>query len=190
MAIILKSTLKTASWWLSILLYISTALLLIAILTYFILTFYQEKTAVILGDLEAILAKERTAEEIRIEEKLFGWERKVDNFAFLVGLRQINLPFFNLVEGLTHPKVRWLELDLKTSELKVFLSGKTENFKTLEHQFSILRQEELIKEIAILEIIDVGGGVYFEIKLLLDPNLFKQEIIRPVGFPLIKDIRD
>jgi len=165
---------ERAPVWQNILLYFSFGLLLIAVLAYFILDIHLNRTETALKNLEETLAKEKTAEEIALEKKVFGYQRKIEDFSKLIDRHLFSSKFFEFIEKNSHPQIWFSNLDLNPRQGEVRLTGETENFVVLYQQLQILRANPLVKNLDLVKIaIGKEGRVNFDLNLDLDPGLFK-----------------
>jgi len=75
---------KKLPLWQDILFYISIALLLVTILSYFILAHFLKNSEKVLQDLDQRLAWEKTAEELSLEKEVISWQKKTEDFKKLI----------------------------------------------------------------------------------------------------------
>jgi len=158
----------------NLLFYLSLILFIFSLATSFFLDYCQKKNFDILEEIEMILIKEKTKEEIRIEQKMLGVKKKIEDFSFLLSSHKKNTNFFKFLEKTTHPRILFHDLILETEEGKVNLSGKTENLKILGQQLLIFNREQFIEKAELLNTkIGKEGGIEFSIELSLNPEIFK-----------------
>ncbi|MFC1663726.1 hypothetical protein ACFL0A_01225 [Patescibacteria group bacterium] len=170
--IIPKST-KKSPFWFDALFYFSIALLLISLSSFFILNHLEKKASEEFQDLENLLAKEKTSEEIATEKDVFKYQRKIDDFSVLIDLHQSPLNFFSILENNCHPKVQFTNFALDSKLLTATLYGKTESFNTLGQQISIFEEESLIKDVVLSQLsIGKKGGTDFVLNFSLNPETF------------------
>jgi len=171
--IIPKSEAKLPAWQ-NIFLYFSFGLLLMVVLAYFILDIYLDRAETTLKNLEETLAKEKTAEEIALEEEVFGYQRKIGDFSKLINQHLFSSKFFEFIEKNSHPQVWFSRLDLNTREGRAKLTGEAGNFVVLHQQLQILRTNSSVKNLDLVGIaIGKEGRVNFGLNLDLYPSLFK-----------------
>jgi hypothetical protein len=161
-------------FWQNLLFYFSFSLLLMVLLSYFILGSYLKKAEITLNDLKETLAKEKTAEEITLEEKITGYQRKIEDFSKLIDQRFLSSKFFEFIEKNSHPQVWFSKLDLDSVNGKAKLTGEAENFLVLHQQLQIFRKDPLVKNLDLVKItIGREGRVNFDLNLEFQPALFK-----------------
>jgi len=165
---------KKLPLWQDILFYLSIALLLVTILSYFILAHFLKNSEKVLQDLDQRLAWEKTAEELSLEKEVISWQKKIEVFKKLIKEHIKSSSFFDFLEKTTHPGVFFSKVDLKPIESKAILYGQTKNFYFLSQQISILKLKEEIKDLNLSSVsIGKEGKVDFTLNLSLDPQLFK-----------------
>ena len=159
----------------NILFYFAIGLLLLSIGAYFVLGYFVKKSELTLQDLEETLAREKTEEEAVLEEEVFGYERKVEDFSALIGQHTYASGFFNFFESPCHPKVWFSKINLDTTNHRLIVSGKADTFLILDQQLLIFQQEELIEETILIKL-SVGneGLVNFTFDLTFNPMIVKK----------------
>ena len=172
---IIPKPVRKASPLQNILFYFAIGLLLLSISAYFVLGYFIKKSELTLQDLEETLAREKTEEEIILEQEVFGYKRKVEDFSTLISQHTYASRFFNFFENLCHPKVWFSKINLDMTNHRLLVSGKTDTFLILDQQLLIFRQEELIKE-TILTKLSIGneGLVNFTFDLTFNPIIVKK----------------
>jgi hypothetical protein len=166
---------KRVPLWQNVLFYFSIILLLASITYYFILDSSLQASEAENQRLEEELAKGKTPEEIALEEEVFGYEKKIQDFSVLVEGHTYPSKFFTFFEGLCHPSVWFSQSELVLGEdYELSLSGEADNFITLGQQLFIFQQEELIQEVELAKLsLNVGGRVDFSFYLILDHSIIK-----------------
>jgi len=153
---------------------LSLILLVILVLSYFALGYFQKKSAVALKNIENIISQEETSEVGALKKKVFGYQEKIEAVSSLLASHQTSRNFFTRLEDLTLPEVFFSELDLDVGQSRASLSGKTENFESLSQQLSIFRNGEFVKEVNLRKIsIGKEGKVEFTIDISFDSQMFK-----------------
>ena len=157
-----------------ILFVLSLVLLIFSLIAFFALSYYQKRDLKTLEDLEEILTKEKTKEEITLEQKVLEAKEKIEKISLLLPSHKESSNFFSFLEKVTHPKVFFSNLELKPEKGRVELQGKAEDFKILGQQLSFFKEEELIEKSELLKAgIGKEGGIEFSINLSLKPEIFK-----------------
>jgi len=171
--IIPKPVSKPSSWFNS-LFYFSVVLLFIAILSIFLLNQFQKKAVLTLKNLEVLLTQIKTQERINLEKELIGYQKKIEDFSFLLQGHSLDSKLFGFLENITHPKVYFSSLNFNSDEKKVILNGETESFQTLGQQLLIFKAEPLVKEVNLSKIsIGREGKIDFAFSFSFSPEIFK-----------------
>lgn len=171
---IIPKTAAKLPLWQNILFYFSLVLLSVAVLAYFILVFSLKKAETTSENLEEILAKEKTVEEVVLEKEVFDYQKKIKDFSKLINLHLFSSNFFEFIEKNTHPQIWFSKLDLNPRKGEASLSGEAENFTVLHQQLQIFRADPKVLNLNLVKIaIGKEGGVDFGLNLGLDPSLFK-----------------
>jgi len=160
--------------WQKILFYLSLLLPLVMVLAYFILDFSHERAEATLRDLEELLIREKTPEEIALEEKVFGYQRRIEDFSRLIYHHIYPSNFFEFIKKNTHPQVWFPRVDLDPVRGDVRLAAETANFITLDQQLQIFEAHPKVLNLTLTEFgIGEGGRINFGLHLELDPGLFR-----------------
>lgn len=160
--------------WQQILFYLSLALLGGSLVSSVILTQIVKGLGTRLGEIEEILTKEKTPEEIALEERVFDYQKKIDDFTFLVERHKHPSKFLKFFESICHPKVWFYKFNLSLKNQELVASGEAENFSVLGQQLSILQQKEEIKKAELTQVsISREGKVNFTISFSFDPKILK-----------------
>jgi len=162
--------------WLKIALSLFVALLLIALLSYLALFFYQNRLSKELALLENQL--ERTEEEEELERRVLLYQQKIADYGILLAEHQLKyqlpLKIFEFLEKNTHPDIWFSEFNLDSENNIVRVSGYTNNFETLSQQMFILQKQETLKSIDLSNVsINREKGIEFEFTLIFDPKIIK-----------------
>lgn len=157
----------------NILFYLSLILLIIFALSYFVLGYFQKKSAKTLQDIEDIISQKETSAKA-LKEKIFGYQEKIEVVASLLTSHQLSRNFFTRLEDLSCPKVFFSNLDLDVGKSQASLSGQTESFEALGQQLLIFKKGEFIKDVNLTKVsIGKEGEIEFSIELSFDPQMFK-----------------
>jgi len=162
---------KTPIW--SIILGIfSVVLILVMMGSYFYLDRAAEKIA------QKIQFKKQSSTATPLESDLESNLNLIGNRINLFGELLLNHrdsgKIFNLMESICLPNVQFSNFNFDSDQGTVSLSGKTDNFISLEQQLTVLRQEPLIKKVTLSNMSTVKeGGVSFSLSLIIDPKVFK-----------------
>lgn len=141
-------------------------------ITYFILFAYQKKLDKEKTELEASLA--RTVSEQELEEKIFGYQQKINDFGALLNTHGAAANIFNFLEKNCHPRVQFSGLSLDVNGRTAAVSGQAESYEVLGQQIFILKKQALVKKINLSGIsVSREGKVDFAFQLTFDPELFR-----------------
>jgi hypothetical protein len=171
--IIPKPPVKAPSWQ-NILFYFSIALLITSVFSYFGLDYLLKKNKIVYQELEEALAREKTAEETALENRVFGYQKRINDFSKLINKHLYASKVFPLLESVCHPKVWFSDFDFSLKDYMVVVSGEAESFSALGQQLMIFEKEPLIKETNLSQLsLGAEGGITFTINLSLSPGAFK-----------------
>jgi hypothetical protein len=161
----------------NILFYFSLILLIASIASYFILDNLQQKTVKTIESLDAELAIADASPEAATKKIIQDYEKKINDFSFLLAAHKYNSQVFPLIESLTHPKVVFSNFSQDSDKRTIVLSGVTDSFQTLGQQLFIFKNGEFIEEVKLSNIaFKEDGRISFGFDLVLDPKIFiKQE---------------
>ncbi len=158
--------------WTKVILYVCLAIIIVFFLSYFFLTSSKRKLEADLIELKTKL--ERIPEERILEDEVFKYQRKIEDFAVLLNLHQLPLNFFILLEENTHPEIWFFEFELSLENNSLVLLGQAGNFEILGQQMLIFQKQESIKNMNLSNVsIDKQGKIEFELQLTFDPKIFK-----------------
>ncbi len=163
---------EKVSVWFNVLFYISIGLLISAILSYFLLDYFQRNTNQVLKEIKTSLLVSRTPKEQELERSIVQYQRKIDDFVLIFNQHQTNSDFFTFLEEITHPNVVFSQFNLTKPSL--LLSGTAENFVVLGQQLLIFQKNSKISK-TNLSTISLGkeGEVEFTFTLSLSPEIFE-----------------
>ncbi|MDP3991241.1 MAG: hypothetical protein Q8P63_03030 [Candidatus Nealsonbacteria bacterium] len=171
--IIPKPPKKTAKWQI-IILYAVLGLLVVVVLGYGSLFYFENKGSKEMADLEERASKFGTPEEKNLEEQVLSDKVKLNDFAGLLESHNKNSKFFAFLEENSHPKVWFTDLKLDSSKAEAVLAGEAPNFKIFGQQMLIFENNELVESTAISKLtINDEGKAEFAVSLMLNPGIFK-----------------
>lgn len=152
----------------NVLFYISIALLVLTLGSWLYLNYRYSKDLERLGELKQQLTKEKTREQIRLEQKVLSTKKKIRVFSDLVSSHQRPSKFLEFLEQNIHPQVVLTELNLKPLSKQIQIEGSAKGFKFLQQQLELFRKKEPVKEVRLLEIkVGKKGGLRFSITINL-----------------------
>lgn len=171
-------------WWVDVILYFVIALLLAVIICYLIFNIkisFQERQ---LKKLEEEIAATNTGRQKEIEEEVFGYQRKISDFASLFTAHKSILNFFGLLEELTLPNVWFYNFDIDSKENRINVTGEAESMAVLARQIEILEENEFIDDISTLNFEAKANQIKFALTILLNHQIFvpvekAEEVVPP-----------
>ncbi len=172
MAIEISSKTKIKSpIWAIILGVLCLILLLASIASYFYLGILTKRIRQEIQDKEKALIA--TSSEKALEDNLNLAKNKIDNFADLLLEHHNSVNVLTFLENICLPNIQFLNFDFDAGKNTVSISGKADNFITLEQQIDILKKESLAKKIEVSGVsIGEEGGANFDFLLTFDPKIF------------------
>jgi len=171
---IIPKKIKKAPEWYNLGFYIAAALLIVVVLGYAILFYFENRALNNLQDLEERISQVGTQEEKNMEVEVLLAKKRISDFAELLQSHKKSSNFFTLLEETSHPKVWLTEVDLYPEKAEVLVSGKTLNFQTLGQQLFIFQDQESINQVELANLlIGEGGETEFSFYFYLDPQVFK-----------------
>lgn len=170
---IIPKPIKKPPLWLNILLYFSILSIIGVIGAYLLLGYFIEDNQQILKEKKGTLNQLRTDERRELEKEVFKYQRKIEDFTFLMNQRKNNSNFFSFFEEIIHPQVWISEMDLDVLSAQVRISGETEK-TALGQQLLIFRENKQILDIKLSNLrAKEEETVSFNISFSLDPAIFK-----------------
>lgn len=169
---IVPKPLRKEPVWLNILFYISIGLLISAILSYFLLDYFQKTTSKTLEEIKESFLIFRTPEQQELERNILQYQKKIDDFALIFKQQRANSSFFPFLEEITHPQVVFSNFDLNGTSVR--LSGEAENFVVLDQQLSIFRKNPNISDTNLSQVsLGNEGKVSFSFNFSISPKIFE-----------------
>ena len=162
---------------LDILLYFSLAFLFFSIVSYFLLDHFFKQTQEEIKVREPVLASlinetKIAPEKLALRREFLSYQKKINDFNFLMNQRLENLRFFENFETIIHPYVWFSEINLNSRERMVVLSGQAQSFEVLEQQFLVLKDQNWLKNISLGSVsIAEGGKIDFNLSFSFDLSL-------------------
>lgn len=122
---------------------------------------------------EEELANIRKERDIDFERRMVKDFRKLFEVNSLLQDHKTVVPVFSYIESSTHPKVVFQKFELDVSSKTLNLSGITDDTMAFTIQSEVFNRAAEIKNSEITNL-NVGQGIVnFNVKLTLDPSLFK-----------------
>ncbi len=133
--------------WVTMLLIIDIMMLLALGGTYFYFYYSSNQKESQIEEVEKKLVK--TAKEEILEAKLVRVSQATSDFSRLLGGHDKTVQLFSFLEGVSHPRVWFTELEFQSEGNHISLQGKASSFSVVGEQVEVLRNNNLIKEIKI-----------------------------------------
>ncbi len=159
--------------WLNILYWLSIILLIVSVVGFFFvkkqISSLEEKSEEVSRQINEVAEEE----ERNLEKELFAVSRKIKNFLELFEKYKSTTEFFNFLKSSSHPKIRFLTLNLNSENYTVNLEGEAENFQVLGEQFLVLNENENVKDLRLSNTsLNREGKVRFNLSFVLSEELF------------------
>jgi hypothetical protein len=170
--------LKTKNFlWVNAILYFSIALLAGTIICFFI---FSAKISSLQGKLaedQKLTASMGTPAQKDLEKKVFDYQKKIDDFATILGNHKIASNIYSLFEKLTLPNVWFYSISVNNDTGTIQLSGETETKEILAQQISIFEASEFISNVTNLSSgIAESGRLKFNLSLNLAPSIYATHV--------------
>lgn len=170
---IIPKLVKKAPLLQTVLFYSSIAILMIAIIVYFILGIFLKKSSENIAILENELKKDKTAEEKNLEDRVLGYQEKIKDFSKLIEDYQQTSEIFYFIQKLVHPRVWFSEVEFNRNDGQILVGGSAESFETLGQQFLIFKNNSLVKDVSLANIlIKPDGKIDFTLRFRFDSQIF------------------
>jgi len=158
----------------SILFYLSLILLILTVAGYIGLYSINDRKGQELEELRNVLDNQETRELRILKEELKEYQGKVNDLSFLLSSYREPLKFLEFLEGVTHPKVRWVNMSIDLAEGGVSISGEADSLTTLIQQVLILEADPRIEDFMLSGFtLKESGAAGFSVDFTLTPQLFK-----------------
>ena len=171
---IIPKPIKRTPKWHAIALCAALGLIVLLVLGYALLFYFEGKAQSTLNDLEEKIAQVGTKEEKKIETQLLLQRKTINDFAKLFQDHKKASAFFEFIENNCHPKVWFTELTLSPEDAQANLSGQTVNFQTLGQQILIFQEHDSVESVQLNSLtINDEGETEFTLSLPLNSQMFK-----------------
>jgi len=115
---------------------------------------------------QGVLAQGKTPEEVRLEQSVFRYRDKFNDFAYLAVTRTDVRPVFEFLESYTHPQVVFTTLNGEPKLATLKLVGATRDFRTLQEQMAIFQNREELVGVTLSNIVlGERGQVVFQLDM-------------------------
>jgi len=152
-------------------LFAGSILFLLAVIGgFFLLIQLQGKAQKELERVQGVLAQGKSSDEIRLEQSVFRYKDKFNDFAQLAAKRNDARPVFKFLESYTHPRVTFTTFNLEPTLGALKLVGSTQDFRTLQEQMIIFQNREELSGLTLSNIVlGERGQVVFELEMGFQP---------------------
>lgn len=133
---------------------------------FFLMLQLQGKAQKELERIQGVLAQGKTPEEARLEQSVFRYKDKFNDFAKLVAERDDVRPVFAFLEAYTHPQVVFTTLTLEPKLATLKLVGATQDFRTLQEQMVMFQNRAELTGLNLSNIVlGERGQVVFQLEM-------------------------
>lgn len=151
----------------------SCAFLIIVLFCYFIilLKIYLQENQI--ATLQGDASNYTTDEQKTYEKKFSDYRKKIADFASVIDNHRISSNMFTFLEEKTLDTVWFYNFDLSENTAELNLSGEAENGEVFSKQVGIFEKSSYVKSVSVLDSrISSSGGLFFILKISLDPKIF------------------
>ena len=161
----------------------SLIILIAAVLSFFIFSYYIEEENKKITDLENKITKQKQDNK-ELESRLQAKKKLIDDFSIVLNQHKLTNQAFAVIEKITHPEVFFAEFSIEPENYQISLSAITTNFQTLGEQMIIFKNNNEIADFDLLNIslltervsegrmIKGEGYVQFDLDIFLSPQVF------------------
>jgi hypothetical protein len=111
-------------------------------------------------------------------DQIFTLERRINNIRALLNAHVFLSNVFRLLEGDTHPKVRFSNFSVSAATNKIDLSGETESYAVLARQIAIFEGNPQVENVEFGGLSFSGNLLGFKMTIIFRPSLLQ---IRPAA---------
>lgn len=160
-------------WWLDVIFYFVTSLLIAVVFCYLIFVAKIAMQNKAIKDIDVKFQEVGTQQQKDYEKSVIFYQKKIVDFAGLIKNHQLASAIFGFMEKETLPNVWFNSFALNRKEATVNLSGSADNVDVLSRQTALLEKNEYIKKIGVLNTqANATGGIKFNLNIALDPKIF------------------
>lgn len=122
---------------------------------------------------EVSLATVGTDEQKEMEKQIFDYQKKINDYAILIGDHRIFSNILSYLEQNTLPSVWFLRFNMEGKDANIILSGETESVEILSRQISVFEESQYLTKITVLSsTLGDNNKINFNLALSLDPKIF------------------
>ncbi|MFY9457689.1 MAG: hypothetical protein WAP23_02045 [Candidatus Spechtbacterales bacterium] len=149
-------------------------ILILVFVIYGALVFYE---GILRGEASDIQAKIKNFEKHRDADKenaVLAFDAKLTKLSSILDNHIYSSGLFAFIEGITHPKVQFINFSFSADEGKLTLNGITESYETFGEQIIALELDEKLRDIVILDVkLQKTGQVEFSIAFKADESIYR-----------------
>jgi len=162
--------------WLNFLFWLSLLLGFCVIGSYFYLRYQISALEKKENSLETQISElERKIDEDLKKEGVAEISEKIKYFSKLLKEQKTPSKVFEFLKSVTHPRVQITSLNLDVKNYKMSLEAVTDNFQTLAEQILVLRENQNVQNLEVLNIsLTKEGKVEFALNFTLKEEIFKK----------------
>ena len=171
---IIPKTIKKNPRWQNLASYFCYALLIVVILGYAALFYFEGKAVGALQNLEEKMTQVATKEDRAAESRILAAQKKINDFSKLLQDHKKSSSFFAFLEENTLPKVWLTKVELSPGEAQALVSGQAPDFKTLGQQILIFQGQEQIQSVDLTNLsVSKKGETEFSFYLYFNPQILQ-----------------
>jgi hypothetical protein len=153
---------------------VSAVSLVVALGGFLLFLFLESKSQGELGRLEALLATEKTPEEVQLEKDVSASRIRLQDFSGLVRERKNLLLGFLFLQETAHPEVLYVGANLDSSLNNMQVKGNAASFIALEEQIAIFQAREELSSLSLTSLrLAQERGVDFQLELQFPKAFFQ-----------------
>lgn len=122
--------------------------------------------------IENLTASLNTNHQKIVEEKVLGYQQKVNEFSSLISKQKLSSHIFSFIEEHTLSEVWFSSFDMTESNSKISLLGEAENMEAFSRQIQTFEKSNAITKVAVLNSENLSSGIRFSIELYFAPDIF------------------
>jgi len=118
---------------------------------------------------------EKKIDEDLKKERVAEISEKITYFSKLLKEQKTSSKVFEFLKSVTHPRVQITSLNLDVKNYKMSLEAVTDNFQTLAEQILVLRENQYVQNLEVLNIsLTKEGKVEFALNFTLKEEIYKK----------------
>ncbi len=159
-------------WWLDVILYFVSALLLATLFCFLVFSFKISLEKKRIAQLDEKIASIGTTEQKEREKKVFEYKMKIEKFSDLLAKHKMPTRIFKIFEEITLPNVWFNSFSLNAFSPELRVAGQTDDMLSLSRQLAIFEEQEFVKNITNLNFgLTEDNKTEFNFVLTFDPNI-------------------